>query len=339
MQRWFVAVLAAVGCLLLWVMIRPRPSTDHGVRLSRPSARQPTFPIRGSGLRDTGESPSFNDFAAPVRGPTGSAPRARHDLLRARREELSSEGKIEVPAADTSSPPPELATRPKVVPADRIAVGAVTGAQGEGLLAEAALSLPFDDPQKGTGGLQPLAEKDVQFDEFGAVFGPNALFIAPPPDSVNSNAGSVVFWLQPAWAGDSGSNNAYFIWRMPHAFENRVTIFKNGPFLRFLMADSLGMETDVSYGVARWRADEWHHIGATWGDYVATFYVDGRPVGSKEYAHDIIIPPGTPWYIGSDYPGGAQGANSRIRGFHVFPRVLLPEEIVSLMDDTRPPGA
>ncbi|GBD25072.1 hypothetical protein HRbin30_00387 [bacterium HR30] len=336
MQRWLVALLGALACLSLWILTRPRSSTDESIRASRHSGAVPTFPIRGGPARGTGEEAAFGDFAGGPSSESGATRSQRRDLLRPRGEVLVPEGAIDISKGEPSPSSAELATRPKVLPMDRMPFGNLGAEPAEGLIGEAVLSLPFDDPQKGSGAVHTLAEKDVQYDEFGAVFGPNALFVAPPPEGVGSNAGSVLFWLQPAWAGDSGSNNAYFTWRMPHTFENRVTIFKNGPFLRFLIADSLGQEADASYGIALWKADEWHHVAATWGDFVATFFIDGRPVRSVEYANEIIIPPGTPWYIGSDYPGGARGANSRIRGFHVFPRVLQPEEILTLMEQTRP---
>lgn len=341
MQRWVLASLAALACVAVWSLVRSRPAAVDSRGPGSRVAVQPTFPVRGGSIRGEQSDSGFEGFPDSRGVRSGSSGEQRRQLLRPRNEPFVSEGQIQVPAeASPREAERDLATRPKgPLPLGGLAGGTSAASPGEGLLGEAVLSLPFDDPKAGPGNLQPLAEKDVQFDEFGAVFGPNALFVAPPPDDVTASAGSVVFWLQPAWAGDSGSNNAYFIWRMPHMFENRVSIFKNGPFLRFLLADSLGQEANVGYQVSRWRADEWHHIGATWGDYVATFYIDGRSVGTTEYANDIVIPPGTPWYIGSDYPNGAQGANSRIRGFHVFPRVLQPEEVLTIMEQTRPPGA
>ncbi len=339
MQRWFLVLFGVLGLLFFWVFLRPKSSTDEAVQPHRTRAAAPTFPVRGGSVRSSSDEPAYGNLAAGARSDSGATVSQRRDLLRPRGDSLVPEGNIRVSEGDSGSSPSGLATRPKVLPMDRLPAGDFGGVPGEGLVGEAVLSLPFDDPQKASGAVSTLAEKDVQYDEFGAVFGPNALFVAAPPEGTGSNAGAVVFWLQPAWAGDSGSDNAYFTWRMPHAFENRVTIFKNGPFLRFLLADALGQEANIGYQIVRWRADEWHHVAATWGDFVATFFIDGRPVGSTEYANEIIIPPGTPWYIGSDYPGGAKGANSRIRGFHVFPRSLQPEEILSLMEVTRPPGA
>lgn len=336
MQRWLLALLAALGCLFLWTLTRPRSSHEPTLSTKGPVPSAPTFPVRGGALRGSGEDASFGEFGSGTRASSGATGNQRRELLRPRGELIVPEGKIDVTEGWGTPSPPELATKPKVLLADQVPLGALAGVAGDGLLSEAALSLPFDDPQKGPGTIHTLAEKDVQYDEYGAVFGPNALFVAPPPEGTSSNAGSVVFWLQPAWAGDSGSNNAYFVWRMPYTFENRVSVFKNGPFLRFLLADSLGQEANVGYVISRWKADEWHHVAATWGDFVATFFIDGRAVGSTEYANEIVIPPGTPWYIGSDYPGGAQGANSRIRGFHVFPRALQPEEVLTIMEQTRP---
>lgn len=338
MQRWVLVSGIALSGLLLWVLTRSNSSKPDDAYGTPRRAQAPTFPVRGGSWQDADSGSTSADFGSSSGNPERASRDQRRQLLRPRAEVLSPEGRFDVVEDKPAAAERELATRPKVFPPVGVLPGDL-GVAPQGLVSEAALALSFDDPKAGAGSVQPLAEKDVKYDEYGAVFGPNALFVAPPPENVGSNSGSVAFWLQPAWAGDSGSNNAYFVWRTPHSFENRVSIFKNGPFLRLLLADSLGQEANVAHVVSHWRADEWHHVAGTWGDYGATFYIDGRAVGYAEYANDILIAPGAPWYIGSDYPGGAEGANSRIRGFHVFPRALQPEEVLTLMEQTRPPGA
>lgn len=186
-------------------------------------------------------------------------------------------------------------------------------------------------------GLAPAAEEDVTYDELGAFFGPLARFIVVPPPELPSLSGTVSFWVLPAWIGESDTNAAYFQWRT-NEFANRIQIFKNGPFLRFLIATEEGIESGVGVNVMHWKPGEWHAVTATWGDGVASLYIDGALAGAREYVGEIVIPPGTPWYVGSDHPEGAPGARSRVRGFQIYPRALSPEEILQVVGATQPPA-
>ncbi len=197
-----------------------------------------------------------------------------------------------------------------------------------------ALSLKLNEstlPDK--GDTAPLLEQGIIFDHEGAYFGEDAVLAMPPTEDVAGSAGTISFWLQPDWDGNNDLNAALFQWRT-NAFENRIQIFKNGPYLRFLFCDNTGIESGVSYGITHWKAKETHVITCTWGDGVTTLYVDGRAVGAREYNGDLEIPPNTPWFFGSDHAGGAPGAQARLGGYRIFPRVLLPEEVSALAANT-----
>jgi hypothetical protein len=185
-----------------------------------------------------------------------------------------------------------------------------------------ALSLKLDQstvPEK--GDTAPVVEQGITFDQQGAYFGEDAVLAMPSTDNVSGTAGTISFWIQPEWAGESDSNAA---------------LFKNGPYLRFLFCDNTGVESGVGHTIITWKAADWHAITATWGDGITALYVDGASVGAREYNGELLIPPGTPWFFGSDHAGGAPGARSRISGFKIFPRSLHPEEVAALTAQTRP---
>ena len=89
-------------------------------------------------------------------------------------------------------------------------------------------------------------------------------------------------------------------------------------------------------GVGRGLPGLFSYLSATWGDGVTSLYVDGAAVGHKEYNGELIMPPGTPWYFGSDHTGGARGASSLIPVYKVFPRSLSADEVSALVAQTRP---
>ncbi len=240
------------------------------------------------------------------------------------------------PAA--GGPRRDTAAEPAAVSEEASAAGTET-LSAEDAVAQslgAVASLPLAQGKTESNGLAPAAAEDVTYDDLGAFFGPLARFVVVPPPDLPSFAGTVSFWVQPAWTGEAESNAAYFQWRT-HSFANRIQIFKNGPFLRFLLATDEGVESGVGVNILHWRPDEWHAVTATWGDGVASLYIDGAPAGSREYTGEIVIPPGTPWYIGSDHPDGAPGARSRIRGFQIYPRALSMDEVLQVVGATQPP--
>lgn len=192
------------------------------------------------------------------------------------------------------------------------------------------LSLPLDKPTDlDEGDTAPIVVEGVTFDSEGARFATDAQFIIPDAGHINGAAGTITFWLRPEWAGDPDSN-ASLVQLRTHTFENRLQIFKNGPYLRFLFADNTGVESGVGVGITEWRAGERHMVTATWGDGVTSLYIDGQWKGDKEYNGELEVGPDTPLYIGSDHPGGGPGARSTITNFQIFNRALAADEVASL---------
>jgi len=201
---------------------------------------------------------------------------------------------------------------------------------------EPVLSISFDattHPDQGESA--PIVVDGVTVDTGGARFDTNAQFALPDRGNASMVAGTITFWVQPDWAGASDVKSALVGLSTPHLWENRLGIFKDGAFLRFLICDNTGTETNVGTLITDWKANDRHMVTATWGDGVTSLYVDARSVGAAEYNGELDIPPTTPLYIGSGEGGNVKGAAAKIGSFQVYNRALTRDEIASLFGQTR----
>ncbi|GIW41762.1 MAG: hypothetical protein KatS3mg076_2339 [Candidatus Binatia bacterium] len=193
-------------------------------------------------------------------------------------------------------------------------------------------------------GVVPIIEENVVYGVDGGAFFPlDARLAYPDRGGVQDESGTIAFWIKPSWNGGDPTDNS-FIQLRTHAWDNRLHVFKNGVFLRFLVSDDNGIEHNVGASIAGWKADQWHHVAVTWGEpapeegveTVTSLYVDGVLVERNPHNGKFRIPEGTPLYVGSDRVGGAPGANAVIANLRVIEFALTPEEIRQLYVETRP---
>jgi len=200
------------------------------------------------------------------------------------------------------------------------------------------LSLPFENystqPEK--GDLPPVVQEGVTFEsDDAAKFSTESQFVIPDGGKISGDSGTISFNLQPEWGGDDQTDASLVQLRTPNVWDNRLQIFKNGRFLRFLLTDNTGQETDSSAPVDNWQPGEQHLVTTTWGrdesgQGVTTFYIDGKQVAQRNFDGQLEVPQGTPLYIGSDLPGGGTGARGSLSHFQVYNRPLAPEEVANL---------
>jgi hypothetical protein len=132
----------------------------------------------------------------------------------------------------------------------------------------------------------------------------------------SGEAGTISMEIQPDWAGGAQTDNSLVQIRDPSSFGNRLQLVKNGRFLRFILADNLGQEADISVDIRDWQPGEARKITATWGDGKTSLFIDGQLAGQNTYQGAFDIAPSTPLYLGSDYAGSDySGANGVIRDF------------------------
>lgn len=332
MNPRFFAVVAA---LLLATFVGLRSCSKRSLELAdeeperpawagsagAPSLRRGSGSAGGGGFEDFGDSPSRRSFASAIEEAKS-------------RVRPGSEGRVEVLPEE-----PEESTRTD----ERLRPGEAADRRPDEPWAPVgmpegqapAVSLKLDRSVSEGNIVVPLAEHGIQYDPTGAYFGADARLALPTGDDIPSDAGTVIFWMAPDWEREEDTNASLFQWRT-NEFANRVQIFKNGRYLRFLLCDNTGFESGVGTHILHWPSGSWHSVAATWGNGVAAFYLDGSEVGARSYAGEILIPPGTPWYVGSDLPGGGPGARSRLNNFQVFPRFLGADEIANILAQTRP---
>ena len=113
-------------------------------------------------------------------------------------------------------------------------------------------------------------------------------------------AGRVEVKIDTDWNGDDESDRAIFSVLAPHTWPGRVELVKNGDFLRWIVAESSGLEHDLSVRIASWRPGT-HTIAASWGHGTAELSVDGTLGGQSQLGEVLLT-------AGSDVVVGAAGA-------------------------------
>jgi hypothetical protein len=141
--------------------------------------------------------------------------------------------------------------------------------------------------------------------------------------------------MQPQWGGGDEGDASLVQLRDSDQWDNRLQIFKNGRYLRFLFTPDTGKESNVAAVVDAWQPNEWHQVTATWGDSVQSFYVDGHLVGQQTYTGQLDVRTGTPLYIGSDLPRGGPSAGGAISNFQVYRTPLGPDAVSNLASSRR----
>ncbi len=198
------------------------------------------------------------------------------------------------------------------------------------------LSLPFDKTTAPDRGDAAVVEQGVTFDSGqGAVFSTNSQFVVPNGGNLTGDGGSISMWVQPGWAGGDDSNASLAGLRNLNQWEDRLQIFKNGVYMRFLMSDSSGQESNIGQNISDWQPGDWHQIVATWGQndsgqLTQSFYIDGKMVGQVPVQGQFNVRPGTPLYVGSDLPQGVPGTNGAISQFQAYNRALAPGEVANM---------
>lgn len=342
-SRIVLGIVAA--CVLLTVVVLMRSGTDEEEEAApRPGSfsSERARPGAGSARRDGGgfSSSSSGDVERPRLGNSGFDP-VRPGALRA------ADGKIEGGAAagkgldeGVSSGDRNLAAEPvppppadggivagAALPADPDALAAVV----PGLPENASMAVPFDGSgAEALGSMVPIVDENVIYDlDDGAYFPPDARFAYSDAGQVKNEGGTIAFWLKPNWDGDDGRNASLIQFRTEN-WSNRIQVFKNGKYLRFLIADNNGTETDVSIdmgGADKWIAGEWHHVAVTWGDALLAIYSDGVLRAHQPYLGEILVPTGTELYVGSDKAGGGPGADATLQDLVIVPEALDGEAV------------
>jgi hypothetical protein len=132
-------------------------------------------------------------------------------------------------------------------------------------------------------------------------------------DPTTLQSGTISGTITPNWSGDDEGNNSLFTWRAPNEWSNRMELVRNGRYLRFILADSVGHESDISVPIDSWTSGQAHDFQAVYGDHKTTLIIDGVPAGQNTYPGDFN-PPTAPMHVGSDNSGSSySGADGTLK--------------------------
>lgn len=344
-------ILAIVGvCLLLTLLVifrsgsgdqdkeaAPRPGS---VTSSKARPNQPARRDSGTGFSsDADDRPRGNlpgsGIEAPRPGslnvPEGKAPASAPD---SKSLEVASGVGRNLAAEPVPAAEPAAGVLPVGVPAapSAEALAAIPSAPPD-----ASLAVPFDGSGESLGALVPIVDEHVDYNlDEGAYFPPNARFAYGDAGNLKNNAGTIAFWMKPNWEG-TDPRNASLVQYHTEDWSNRINIFKNGIYLRYIFTDNSGSETNLSVDMERdgWVAGDWHHIAVSWGDSLITMYTDGIQRAQGTYLGELDVPTGTALWVGSDAPGGAPGADATLQDFVVEDRAMDPAEIQDMFNQGR----
>jgi len=144
------------------------------------------------------------------------------------------------------------------------------------------------------------------------------------PPTGSRTSGSIILDVTPDWSGDDASDDVLVDVTRPFQFDNRLSVVKNRNYLRFVIADDTGRETDLSVPIQSWNPGVQRTVVATWGEGCVHLFVDGELIASGSYPGELLLQPGTP--ITGDYgtPSGAAAAVTRVT---LYGRPLEPEDV------------
>jgi hypothetical protein len=144
------------------------------------------------------------------------------------------------------------------------------------------------------------------------------------PNNVSPDAATFEFNIEPKWSGSDQTDNALVELRGEHDWSNRLELVKNGEFLRFILTDNTGKESDISARISDWQAGDPHDIRASYGPCAdggsncTYLYIDGRLAGTNTYPGQFQPPLNTPLFVGGDHKtSNYQGAGATFRGFTI----------------------
>jgi len=300
-------------------------------------------------LRSGDRDMALQDEAAISESRTPLAAAARSGRTRQRVERADGDGwgsdaRVEPgrPAVPRNTPSGRRAeVAAPVVPAVAETPALDTAVRRGAMVVTPALSVGFDGSPSAANGVEPLQADGLEIDEaLGAArFLANAIVKYPDSGGVDTTAGTIVFWVHMEWDSSLPERRSKTLAELrAGGWENRIEMNLGPPTLVCLFTNSEGFEQAVGTNIS-WQLGEWHHVAVTWGDSIATLYVDGAIRSERELVGVIEIPAGTPLYVGSTYNGpirAGQGSVS-LRAWAVFQEPLLAEEVAELMVQTAPP--
>jgi hypothetical protein len=203
-----------------------------------------------------------------------------------------------------------------------------------------SLSVSFDGSTVAADQTPPLFAEGIEFDPaFGAArFPPAAVLAYPDSGGISLEEGSIAFWVRMEWDPSQPIEGKSLAELRVGTWENRFEMRMGSTYVGLLLTTSDGTEHGVGAN-PHWTPGDWHHIAATWGQALMQLYIDGDLRDQRAYAGEVLLPPDTPLYVGSQRKGPQNQGTVSMRAWNVFQRILTPDEIAAFMVQTAPPAS
>src|SRR6185295_5119290 len=117
----------------------------------------------------------------------------------------------------------------------------------------------------------PRPAAQVLYDSGDHVFDTASQVELTDAGSINGQAGTLSFWVQPEWQPNNGDAVSFM-----QLGDSGLQIMKNGSQLRLGLSDGSGLQGGGA-DIGNWQAGEWRQVTVTWADNALSLYIDGQP--------------------------------------------------------------
>ncbi|MEI6327045.1 MAG: LamG-like jellyroll fold domain-containing protein, partial [Candidatus Roizmanbacteria bacterium] len=152
-------------------------------------------------------------------------------------------------------------------------------------------------------------------------------------EHINTNQGTISFWVKPSWNGNDNKGHTLFsdvggsFWVVKDSSNN----------LKFVMYDNTGVYRIATLSASGWTSGTWYQVTVRWnannpvtGSNYMEVYINGSNSGGTNLTTSYAVRvPANPLYIGSQ-ADTTISSQSLIDDFAIFDRVLSTTEITSL---------
>ncbi len=192
-------------------------------------------------------------------------------------------------------------------------------------------ALDFEHGLAGLEGENPTTALGINFVEgirgAGAHYPQDNQLFYPSSDNLDSQVGTLEFWIKPDWSGDDDQDH----YVLNFGEDGGMGFWKDaGNYWRFIMnrfGQGGNPELEVSlYAVPTFQTNEWHHAAFTWDNTSLKLYLDGQLRDETPVTFPLPIITDATFQI------GAEGANKYLEAvldnLRISQVVRSEEEIV-----------
>ena len=199
------------------------------------------------------------------------------------------------------------------------------------------LLLRLNGSTNGENGEPPITFPQLTYVQgklgLGALFSSGTHARYPIADNIDSNMGTIEFWIKPNWDADGTSRT--FV-EAGNRFNNGILVAIDGlNNLRFIQwGDNpqtpqieSSYERGVAIGASDWKRDQWHHLAVTWNQSAQSiaFYLDGQLRSSDSGVRMANF--STSDFIMGARAGGSQPSDATFDEFRISSRARTTNEV------------